>query len=257
MSRLGDERALKPKKKSTRKKKSKRTSADDLLDFLDSDDDAQRTTADDLLDDLEGDDPSACEKGPGGNSQVQSDLMRQDITMNGGRLSEENRNLIWQSLLFGRKLPDAKNNELSLDDIPKNIHDRVILADVKRTGNKEFQAKHQSRMHRLLTYFCYQRQMRYRQGLNEVLAPLVALRDPPLPDSQLLLMLDMLSSKFLSNAFFDDEEFTGLQASFRLFQLLLMFHDATLAEHLQRAKMTPDLYATGWFMTLFSIKVDP
>ncbi|CAN0520857.1 unnamed protein product, partial [Ectocarpus sp. 8 AP-2014] len=62
--------------------------------------------------------------------------------------------------------------------------------------------------------------------------------------------------RFLPYAFNQDEEFLSLQICFRLFRLLLLYHHPRLCRFLDQYQLQPELYATPWFMTLFSNSLD-
>lgn len=46
------------------------------------------------------------------------------------------------------------------------------------------------------------------------------------------------------------------QICFRLFRLLLLYHHPRLCRFLDQYQLQPELYATPWFMTLFSNSLD-
>ncbi|KYN93212.1 hypothetical protein PRSY57_0017600, partial [Plasmodium reichenowi] len=58
---------------------------------------------------------------------------------------------------------------------------------------------------------------------------------------------------FLKEFYYDDE-FFFLQISFYLFKILIKYHDPVLSEILENNKMTPEIYASSWFLTLFASK---
>lgn len=60
--------------------------------------------------------------------------------------------------------------------------------------------------------------------MHEILAPFVALSDPPLASDRILSLFTAFVSKYLA-PFLTDDEFRALKAGFRLFHLLLLYHD--------------------------------
>lgn len=50
--------------------------------------------------------------------------------------------------------------------------------------------------------------------------------------------------------------FCFLQICFRLFRLLLLYHHPRLCRFLDQYQLQPELYATPWFLTLFSNSLD-
>ena len=51
---------------------------------------------------------------------------------------------------------------------------------------------------------------------------------------------------------FMDEDFYSLQAALALLQLLLKYHDPELSLYIDENQVTPEMYATPWFLTLFA-----
>lgn len=49
----------------------------------------------------------------------------------------------------------------------------------------------------------------------------------------------------------NDDSFLSLQCSFRLFRLLLLYHDPALCNYLDQCNCEPELYASPWFLTNF------
>ena len=59
--------------------------------------------------------------------------------------------------------------------------------------------------------------------------------------------------KFIPN-YYHDKDFYSIKSNFSLINLFLKYHDPELFYRLQHCMIFPDLYATSWFMTLFSNK---
>ena len=64
-------------------------------------------------------------------------------------------------------------------------------------------------------------------------------------------MFDCFFNKYLLNLYFDDE-FNSLEFLFRMISIILEYHDPGLARFLETNELTPELYSTPWFMTLFA-----
>ena len=132
---------------------------------------------------------------------------------------------------------------------------RVIKCDAERTRAdcETFrEPQTQALLINILTYYCKTHHVRYKQGMNEILAPFVLLRQPaPLPEHTLYEMLASFVKRYLTHMFSDDE-FQSLQAAFRLFRLVLLYHDPELTGHLDQFEIVPELFATSWFLTLFA-----
>lgn len=172
-----------------------------------------------------------------------------------GGVPPELRARVWQELLGV-----ARSERLFLDQSILRVEEdlenqRVISADACRTRGKDPLFKQQETVElvaKILTYYCKCRNIRYKQGMNEVLAPFLLLeRDPPLPESVVFQLFYAMIDKFLPHVF-ADREFKSLQCSFQLYRLLMLYHDPELAQYLDQHDMIPELYVTPWFMTLFA-----
>lgn len=180
---------------------------------------------------------------------------------------------IWKRLLFVKSDPVrdvqlAKAIRECVRDLPNQ---RVIRVDVERTrvDLPEFRKDAtQELLTTLLTYFCKTRKTRYKQGLNEVLAPFVYLVKVDTYHSKVAeeaLIFNLWVSfidRFLPHLYDDvesvegsDGEMIGLQCSFRFFELLLLYHDPELWHFLDRHRLKPELYASSWLMTMFAQNV--
>ncbi|KDO31424.1 hypothetical protein SPRG_04039 [Saprolegnia parasitica CBS 223.65] len=175
-----------------------------------------------------------------------------------GHVPSSRRARVWQALL----LPGgAKSGECDIFG-PIDADDpnqRVIRADAPRTRPKDFDARDRSGLEHcllhVLTYYCKCKTIRYKQGMNEVLAPFVLLFGL---DAHAVVYQCYYTfiDKYLTNVY-SDREFRSLQCSMRLLRLLLLYHDPRLCSYLDEHDMTPELYVTPWFMTLFARNTAP
>lgn len=172
-----------------------------------------------------------------------------------GGVPRELRARVWQELLGV-----ARSERLFLDrsilQVEEDLENqRVISADASRTRGRDpvFQQPETVELvAKILTYYCKCRGVRYKQGMNEVLAPFLLLaQDPPLPESAVFQLFYAMIDRFLPHVF-ADREFKSLQCSFQLYRLLLLYHDPELGNFLDQHDMIPELYVTPWFMTLFA-----
>ncbi|KAF1783461.1 Immunoglobulin-like fold [Phytophthora cactorum] len=177
------------------------------------------------------------------------------------------RSQVWQELLGV-----ARTERLSLDQSILQVEEdldnqRVIAADAARTRGNEPRFKQPETVElvvKLLTYYCKCRNIRYKQGMNEVLAPFLLLTEQrdgaqertPLAEGVVFQCFYALIDRFLPHVFVD-KEFRSLQCSFQLYRLLMLYHDPELCHYLDQHDMTPELYVTPWFMTLFARSLPP
>ena len=135
---------------------------------------------------------------------------------------------------------------------------RVIKYDCERTRSviDEFRTPEvRLVMEQLLTFYCRSYSVKYKQGMNEVLAPFVYLKlfggIATWPD--VYALYSAFIDRFLPNMFTDDE-FQFLQRSCVLFRACLRYHAPALSSRLDAAMVTPEMYVTPWFLTLFASK---
>lgn len=176
----------------------------------------------------------------------------------GREIPADLRGDVWQVLLG----VESKDRFLVDDNIRDTAQDlenqRVIRVDAQRTRPDvpHFrQPEIETLVCKILTYYVKTKDIRYKQGLNEVLAPFIMLRkEPSLPDGTIFNLFYAFIDRFLPHLYVH-EEFHALQCSFRLFRLLLLYHDPELCNHLDKHNLSPELYATPWFLTMFARNV--
>ncbi|CAE8623791.1 unnamed protein product [Polarella glacialis] len=143
---------------------------------------------------------------------------------------------------------------------------RVIHADCERTrADTEYFRRPDVRrkMEEMLTCWCQQQKARYKQGLNEVLAPFLHLqteeppqaqggRAKPPSDDEVFALFNVFLVRFAP--FFDSDDFVPLQCAFVFFRRLLLYHRPDLHNLLVERGVSPDMFCMPWFLTLFASK---
>lgn len=153
---------------------------------------------------------------------------------------------------------DAQNDAFSRfvrDGVLDAPNQRVIRSDIERTRATMSQFKcpnTRDLMEKMLTFYCKQKAITYKQGLNEVLAPFFILQSERFPPALVYRCFSMFVPRFLP--LFGDDEFTSLQCAFLLFKHLLLYHDPFLTLFLEHHGVSPELYVTPWFLTAFASK---
>ncbi|EEY61559.1 uncharacterized protein PITG_01878 [Phytophthora infestans T30-4] len=177
------------------------------------------------------------------------------------------RSQVWQELL-GVARTDRPNLDQSIRQVEEDLdNQRVVAADAARTRGNEPRFQQPETVElvvKLLTYYCKRRSIQYKQGMNEVLAPFLLLTEQrdgapertPLAEGAVFQCFYALIDKLLPHVFVD-KEFRSLQCSFQLYRLLMLYHDPALCHYLDQHDMTPELYVTPWFMTLFARSLPP
>ena len=138
---------------------------------------------------------------------------------------------------------------------------RIICADCKRTNSTDEYFKLSTTrklMENILTFYCKRRSIKYIQGLNFVLAPFLKMlddtdneHDDNIGPGAIFELYYAFVNKVLPNIYVD-ENFKSLQHSFKVFRLLLLYHDPQVCMLLDQNDVVPELYATPWFVTCFS-----
>ncbi len=106
-------------------------------------------------------------------------------------------------------------------------------------GNQDPQVK--LHMEAVLTAYCRAHDVSYKQGMNYILAPFFLVS---LPHSEAVYQcFESFLDRYL-HAIFTDDDFGALQCIFRLFRVLLLYHDPELCAFLDQYEMTPELYAS-------------
>jgi len=107
----------------------------------------------------------------------------------------------------------------------------------------------------LLTGFCLKEGVGYMQGLHEIAAVFAFVRSMApagcMDDATALTCFASFVHRFVPY-FHDKEEFVSLHISLLFFRQLLFYHHPDLHNQLEEASVSPFLYATPWFITLFA-----
>jgi len=121
------------------------------------------------------------------------------------------------------------------------------------------QANVRDKMEAMLTCWCQTQKTKYKQGLNEVLAPFLNLQvpqpgenDPPAKDDEVFDLFTAFVNEYAP--FFSSEEFVPLQCAFIFFRRLLLYHCPQLQNFFAEKGVTPDMFCMPWFLTLFASK---
>lgn len=165
---------------------------------------------------------------------------------------------VWACLLLGRQLDGDEEEE---DDFVPNVPCRefqVLLNDVPRTRAVLFGKNEDAKdaMQYMLHKFCIKNNIEYKQGLNEVVAPFVWLLPPKGKANRKLAseLFEAFTIRFIERFYCTDSSFF-LMKSFRLFHLLLTYHDPQLALYLKEQDFVPELYTPQFFLCLYAREV--
>jgi hypothetical protein len=131
------------------------------------------------------------------------------------------------------------------------VNQRVIRTDAERTRNKQLSKSEKGILELLLTFYCKQENIYYKQGLNEVLAPFMLFMRDGVSMCNVYLYFKQFIKNYLPSMFVD-KEFKALQAQFLLFRLLIRYFDSEVSVFLAANNIEPELYCMPWFLTLLA-----
>lgn len=155
----------------------------------------------------------------------------------------------WKILL---NVPDCKLFNISTSlDLPNQ---RVIASDVDRTRAGILSDEEKIQTELLLTHYCKEYNTCYKQGMNEIMAPFVLMTRKGLPLHMSYQFFKSFVHTYLATMFVD-HTFRPLQAMFLLFRLLLRYHEPRMSSFFLANNISPELFVTSWFLTVFACKV--
>ena len=161
----------------------------------------------------------------------------------------------WRNKLFPYIEPktDSQNLYKIVDNEENN---RVIFNDVIRTRVKEecLVSNFKTHLSFLITYFCRVNEMKYKQGLNEVIGVFLLLKFKfNFPFLELLKYVQGFINRYLTNFYYENELYS-LKSSLNLLTLLLKYHSPQIHNLFERSMILPEMYGTSIIMTTFSSK---
>jgi len=143
------------------------------------------------------------------------------------------RNRIWSLLLLGGSLSLKESERFSPSEIDC-AEQHVLENDVKRTRSEipDFRSTaYREALTDIMQLFCVVHDIQYKQGMNELVAPFLYLHPPPKGNALPFTLYEAFLFRYLERYFcLDDSSF--LFKAFRLFHILLLYHDPQLALHL-------------------------
>ncbi len=193
-------------------------------------------------------------------NELRREYSKEDIN-NYFNTINENKILCWENKLLEYQLPIRDfSNVTDPDILNEKYHDiitmRIIKGDIERTRVYESLYMHNFKeyLYQIIIYYLNRNKIAYKQGLNEIAAPFILLKYKlKISFTRIYKMLVCFIDKFLTN-YYHEKEFFSLRSSYSLINLLLRYHIPEIFDKFEYFLITPDLYATPWIITLFSIK---
>ncbi|KAK6173494.1 hypothetical protein SNE40_016935 [Patella caerulea] len=169
----------------------------------------------------------------------------------GRPVPEHLRAEIWQICLN----VEGKGDAMSSFDGFYDMEEQSVLRDdcstlVDKLGNEEEdKVSIVSDLESIITFYCKSRNIKYtsNNGWLDVLQPLL---------SQKLQKAELYNCFYAIVGKYIPRDCVKNGKPFHLFRLLLQYHDPELSSFLDTKRITPDLYAHDWFLSLFAATCD-
>ncbi|OMJ78598.1 hypothetical protein SteCoe_21522 [Stentor coeruleus] len=160
----------------------------------------------------------------------------------------------WKQMRLIKLLYKTPQEEFSIITDLNLPNQQVIKCDVERTRSDEITSEEKFLLENMLTLYCKQTSISYKQGMNEILVPFLVLCRYGMPYYIAYTCFKEFINSCLKTMF-QDETFRPLQGWFIIMNLLLKYHSPKISNFLQDHDITPELYTTSWFLTMYATKV--
>ena len=148
------------------------------------------------------------------------------------------------------------SNDTNIEDYDLTTHPelRTINNDVDRTRIRERVnfLNFPKILRNLLIYYCKLNDVEYKQGMNEIMAPFILLKEKITPSKmnipRIVNLFSYFVDNFLTNYFYEKDLF-AFKSSVSLLTLLLRYHDPELHNIFESVQISPQMYATNWLLT--------
>ena len=165
---------------------------------------------------------------------------------------------LWKDILYIKKSKEISFTNYLVNENDKIENKKIILKDVLRTRGKESSEfpDYQNNLQFLINCYCDYNNIKYKQGLNEIIGALLFLKyklDISLED--IFQLSQGIINKFVLNYYYEKTIFS-LKSSLSLLNLLLKYHKPEIYNLFDKLMILPEMYATNWFLTIFSSKLD-
>lgn len=150
------------------------------------------------------------------------------------------------------------DNDILLKTITTPLsNERVLKCDVERTKAEETQDIPQFKHAciTLLTHYCNTKQMTYIQGLSEIMSTFLLIKyQLNIPYYKVYNLFVSFIDYFIPNMY-SSSDISSLQTTLTLINLLLKYHDIQLYNIFKSLQIFPELYASGFLLTMFANKL--
>ena len=164
----------------------------------------------------------------------------------------------WKELLCKNLPKNISFSNFLVNEKDKIDNKKIIIKDVLRTRGKESSKypDYQNNLQFLINSLCDYNNIKYKQGLNEIIGALLFLKyklDISLID--IFYLSQGIINKFVLNYYYENTIFS-LKSSLSLLNLLLKYHKPEIYNLFDKLMIVPEIYATNWLLTIFSSKLE-
>ena len=189
------------------------------------------------------------------NEEIVDDYMK-IINNNPESLFEiinENTLAIWQKKLLSNKLTIIATDYQIITTLLERTDQNTIIIDTKRTRSKERHLilGYEKVLELILTFYCNQKNINYRQGLNEIFGGFL-LMQYKMKNLKLINVLNLGEAyidRFLPKYYYE-KDVNSVKSGIHLFSLLLKYHEPNIYYYLDKFDIPHELYVTNWILTL-------
>ena len=165
----------------------------------------------------------------------------------------------WQSIIFNYEPTIIDSDADIIGLVPGRKDQQLINVDAKRTRVLESKLipGFKKILEMILTYYCNIKNIKYKQGLNEIIAPLILIKYKikNLKYVNIFNFGEAFIDKFLPNYYYETET-NSIKSAISLFVLLLKYHEPSVSYYLDSLEIPHELYAANWILTLRSGKLN-
>ena len=161
----------------------------------------------------------------------------------------------WEKILkndISSKDTKIISEKINIDDYNLNFPDeKIIIDDCNRTKINEgnLEENFEENLKKILIFYCKLNEIKYKQGLNEILAPFLLLKSKiNISLNRIFNLFSYFIDNFFNNFYYDNELYS-FKICFSLLNLLLKYHDPNIFNLFEINGISSDLYSTNFLLT--------
>ena len=161
----------------------------------------------------------------------------------------------WEKILkndISSKDTKIISEKINIDDYNLNFPDeKIIIDDCNRTKINEgnLEENFEENLKKILIFYCKLNEIKYKQGLNEILAPFLLLKSKiNISLNRIFNLFSYFIDNFFNNFYYDNEIYS-FKICFSLLNLLLKYHDPNIFNLFEINGISSDLYSTNFLLT--------